>query len=113
VDIASIRSADSLRFLPELAIPIVTDVEVLGYDVGWLMGRHSIVWQPGFMDRADEATRSAWAARLNGNGLLDSVTDAQEFRELFYAQPVRESGGMEILEVALWSWPWIIESVEM
>lgn len=100
VDVAKMSAPETLQYLPEAEAAPDGDFEVLGYDVGWLMGRHSIIYQPGFMERANDASRQYWSALLNNQGLLRTVEDAWAFRELFYGQPKRESGDVEILEVA-------------
>jgi hypothetical protein len=94
------KNAQWLRFLPTANEVNQSRCEFLGYDVGWLMGRHSILFQPGFMDRYSQEIRCQWASLLNGHGLFSTVKDATRFREEFYRQPDRESGDMEILEIS-------------
>lgn len=101
LDVEDLRDPDGVRHLPRAEDSPDARFEVIGYDAGWLMGRHSIIFQPGFMTRMDAPTRGGWAARLNEHGLFARADDCRQFRDLFYQQEERESGEMEILEVAI------------
>ena len=89
-----------LRHLPDAIESPDAPFTILGFDCGWLLGRHSAIYQPGFMERQSPEVRASWATRVNGNGLFSHIRVCQEFRALFYTMPDRESGDFEILEVA-------------
>lgn len=100
---AGMSNPADLPLLPAADEPRGVEYEGLGFDVGWLLGQHSIIYEPGFMTKCDQVTRELWASRLNEHGLFDSEDNALRFRDLFYQQPEleRESGHMELLWIAL------------
>lgn len=75
----------------------------LGHDVGWLLGEHSLIMQPGFADHMPPLTQQAWLGRLNEHGLFERVEDAVEFRSLRYQEPGWNLNDMEILQVSLFA----------
>lgn len=89
------------RRLPRAVEAPITDVEELGYDAGWLLGSHSILFQPGFMTKASEADRQRWARRFNSTGLIRYERDACEFLREFYEQPEPYGGIMVVLAISL------------
>jgi len=108
VDLENIRSPQELEAecLPSAQEAPGARFAVLGFDVGYLLGNYSIIYQPGFMENVDETKRAYWVARLNAHGLFERIDNACTFRDFFeeersrHAPGVLESGDMELLEVA-------------
>jgi hypothetical protein len=71
----------------------------LGHDIGWLRGNHSIIYQPGFLDKSTEEHRQSWRARINQSGLFPDIHDARQYRHEFARLPNEHAEYYTILEV--------------
>ena len=106
VDVESVESAKDLENLPPAEADSTETFEVLGFDAGWLLGNHSLLFQRGFMERMEDMVQSAWARKLNEHGLFSRLDDAGAFRDFFYEQRgrqpegVMEYGDFAVLQIA-------------
>ncbi len=75
---------DDLGRVPRAEECALDEIEFLGFDIGWVMGRHSIIYQPNFLKHSTPELRAQWAMKLNTSGLFGDVNNAMEFREQQY-----------------------------